>query len=447
MFEFLSSSFTKVLDKLKGKGLLTAEDIDSALRDIRVALIEADVSLAAIRHLMERIKSKALGAEVISSIKPGQMIVKIVHDELIEILKEEGSELKINYPGPVVILIAGLQGAGKTTTTAKLALRLKQKHKKKILLASTDTRRPAAQKQLEILGKQIDIETLEIIENSDPIDITKRALVKAKSGNFDILLIDTSGRTHIDDELMSELKEIHTLSSPQETLLIVDSMIGQDAVNIAKAFCDKIQITGVILTKMDGDSRGGAALSMRFITGCPIRFIGIGEKINELDDFRPESIASRILNMGDVLSLVEKMSEVVDEQESAKLIHKMQKGNFDMNDFLSQLKSMKKMGGISSIIGMIPGFSKLKTSAEQINMGEAAFLKQKAIIESMTKIERLNPKILNPSRKHRIAKGSGTSIQEVNKLLKQHLQMCGMMKKMNKMDMQSIKKLGSSLMG
>ena len=323
MFEFLSNSFVKVLEKLKGKGFLNAEDIDSAMREIRVALIEADASLPVIRHLIERIKAKALGVEVISSIKPGQMVVKIVHDELVEILKSDNAELKLNYPSPVVILIAGLQGAGKTTTAAKLALRLKQKHQKKVLLASTDTRRPAAQKQLEVLGKQIGADTLEIINTEGPLDITKRAIKSAKSGNFDILIIDTAGRTHIDDELMLELKDIHSLSSPQETLLVVDSMIGQDAVNIAKNFCESIDMTGTILTKMDGDSRGGAALSMKFITGCPIKFIGLGEKINELEEFRAESIASRILNMGDIVSLVEKMTEVVNEEESKKIVKKI----------------------------------------------------------------------------------------------------------------------------
>jgi signal recognition particle subunit SRP54 len=439
VFNFLSDNLGKIFDKLRKKGALTQDDIESAMREIRIALIEADVSLPAIRHLVDQIKIKALGAEVVTSITPGQMVVKIVNDELTQMLTHANSELQINYPAPVVILMSGLQGSGKTTTSAKLALRLKQKYKKKVLLASTDIRRPAAQKQLEILGKQIGIDTLDIIEGQKPLEIAKRAIVTARAGNFDVVIIDTSGRMHIDDELMDELKELQEISSPKEVLLVVDSMIGQDAVNMAKKFSEQINITGFILTKMDGDARGGAALSMKFVTGLPIKFIGTGEKINEIDEFRSASIASRILNMGDIVSLVEKMSAVVDEQESEKLAKKIQKGNFDMNDFLSQMKSMQKMGGISSILGMMPGLGKLKVNADQIKMGENTFKKQKAIIESMTLKERRDPKIINPSRKHRIAKGSGTSIQEVNRLLKQHLEMCTMMKKMD------MKKLFSGL--
>lgn len=431
MFDYLSKNLGKIFEALKKKGVLTESDINTALREIRIALIEADVALPAIKHLIEQIKVKALGTEVLSSITPGQMIIKIVHDELVSMLQSDKTNLKLNYPTPIVFVMVGLQGAGKTTTTAKLALHLRQKYKKKVLLVSTDTRRPAAQKQLEVLGKQINIETLPIVEEETALQITNRALSEAKSGNYDVLIVDTAGRLSIDEELMLELNEICQIARPQEVLLVADCMIGQDSVNVAKAFNEQVSLSGIILTKTEGDARGGAALSMKFITGCPIKLIGVGEKVNDLEEFKAESIASRILNMGDIISLVEKMKDIVDEKESEKLAKKLQKGKFDMNDLLAQLKTMKKLGGVGSLIGMIPGFGKLKASAEQIKQWKEMFKRQEAIIFSMTDFERRNPKLINPSRKNRIARGSGTSIQEVNRLLKQHLEMNNMIKKMS----------------
>ncbi|CAG7591037.1 MAG: signal recognition particle protein [Candidatus Midichloria sp.] len=446
MFDYLSKNLGKVFEALKKKGVLTESDINTALREIRIALIEADVALPAIKHLIEQIKVKALGTEVLSSITPGQMIIKIVHDELVSMLQSDKTDLKLNYTTPIVFVMVGLQGAGKTTTTAKLALHLRQKYKKKVLLASTDTRRPAAQKQLEVLGKQINIETLPIVEKDTALQITNKALSAAKSGNYDVLIVDTAGRLSIDEELMLELNAICKIAGPQEILLVADCMIGQDSVNVAKAFNEQVSLSGIILTKTEGDARGGAALSMKFITGCPIKLIGVGEKVNDLEEFKAESIASRILNMGDIVSLVEKMKDIVDAKESEKLAKKLQKGKFDMNDLLAQLKTMKKLGGVGSLIGMIPGFGKLKASAEQIKQGEEMFKRQEAIIFSMTDFERRNPKLINPSRKNRIARGSGTSIQEVNRLLKQYLDMNNMIKKMSNMDPSNLKRLGSKFM-
>ncbi|CAK6537149.1 MAG: signal recognition particle protein [Candidatus Midichloria mitochondrii] len=446
MFDYLSKSLGEIFEALKKKGVLTESDINTALRKVRIALIEADVALPAIKHLIEQIRVKALGTEVLSSITPGQMIIKIVHDELVSMLQSDKTNLKLNYPTPIVFVMVGLQGAGKTTTTAKLALHLRQKYKKKVLLASTDTRRPAAQKQLEVLGKQINIETLPIAEEDTALQITNRALSEAKSGNYDVLIVDTAGRLGIDEELMLELNEICQIAQPQEVLLVADCMIGQDSVNVAEAFNEQVSLSGIILTKTEGDARGGAALSMKFITGCPIKLIGVGEKVNDLEEFKAESIASRILNMGDIISLVEKMKDIVDEKESEKLAKKLQKGRFDMNDLLAQLKTVKKLGGVGSLIGMIPGFGKLKASAEQIKQGEEMFKRQEAIIFSMTDFERRNPKLINPSRKNRIARGSGTSIQEVNRLLKQYLEMNNMIKKMSNMDPSNLKRLGSKFM-
>lgn len=446
MFDYLNRNLSKIFDCLKKKGILTKNDITIALREIRISLIEADVALPVIKHLIEQIKVKALGTEVLSSITPGQMIIKIVHNELVSMLQSNKVELKLNYPTLVVFIMVGLQGAGKTITTAKLALWLRQKYKKKILLASIDTRRPAAQKQLEVLGKQINITTLPIVEKENAVQITNRALVEAKAGNYDVLIIDTAGRSSIDKELMLELNEIYQIAKPQEVLLVADCMIGQDSVNVAKTFNEQVSLSGIILTKTEGDARGGAVLSMKFITGCPIKFIGVGEKINDLEEFKAESIASRILNMKDIVSLVEKMKDIVDEKESEKLAKKLQKGNFDMNDLLTQLKTMKKLGGVSSLIGMIPGFVKLKASAEQIRQGEEMFKRQEAIIFSMTNLERRNPKLINRSRKNRIAKGSGTSIQEVNKLLKQYLEVNNMIKKMSNVSSNNLKRLGSKFM-
>lgn len=449
MFHYLGDNLAKIFRKLNGKGVLKEEDINLAMREIRVALIESDVSLEAIKHLTGQIREKALGREVFASVTPSQMIVKIVNDELIRILKgdqEQSHQVNLSAVPPVVILMAGLQGVGKTTTAAKIALRLKQKHKKKVLLASTDVKRPAAQKQLEILAKQIDVDSLEIIPKEESFEIAKRALSYAKAHHYDVVIIDTAGRIAIEEDMMQELKILCDFLKPQEILLVADCMIGQGAANMAKEFNDMIKVTGIVLTKSEGDARGGGALSMKFVTGCPIKFLGTGEKLNDIEEFKPEGIVSRILGMGDVVSLVEKVGEVVDQKQSEQMMKKIAKGDFDMNDLLSQLKNMKKIGGLSSIIGMIPGFGKLKSNSEQLQYGEKIFKKQEAIICSMTKEERKNPKICNGSRKQRIARGAGVSVQDINKLMKQHLQMAGMMKQMRGMGASEMKKMGSRLM-
>ncbi len=431
MFDRLTQSISNSFSKLRGKGLLKEEDISEAMREIRIALLEADVALPVAKEFIEKVKAKSLGEEIVRSISPAQMIVKIVHDELTEILGgEEINDVNLNTNPPVVILVAGLQGSGKTTSCGKLAHYLKSKKHKKVLLASLDIYRPAAQQQLEILGKQIGVESAEIIAGQKPKDITERALKKARTEGFDVVILDTAGRLHIDSELMDELKEIEKISNPTETFLVGDAMTGQDAVNIAREFAAQIKLTGIILTRMDGDARGGAALSMRSITGCPIKFVGLGEKISEFEPFHAKRIAGRILDMGDVVALVEKAQENFDQDEAEKMMKKLQKGGFDLNDLYKQIKMIQKMGGVSGMASFIPGLAKVKSQIEDANIDKNVLKKQLAIIESMTTQERRFPKVLSGSRKRRIAKGSGTTVQEINQLIKQHMQMSKMMGKM-----------------
>ena len=433
MFNSLSTKLTGVFDKLRGRGTLSEADIDSALREVRIALLEADVALPVVKQFTTSLKEKAIGAEIIKSISPAQMVIKLVQDHLTELLGSKFSELNLNATPPVVILMVGLQGSGKTTSTGKLALRLKNRFNKKILLASLDVYRPAAQKQLEVLAGQVGVGSLPIIEGEKPLAITTRALSTGKLEGYDVILLDTAGRLHIDEELMQELIQVKQLANPLETLLVADSLTGQDAVNIAREFNEKIGVTGIILTRLDGDGRGGAALSMRTITGKPIKFSGVGEKLSDFEEFHPARIASRILDMGDVVSLVERAAETIDKAEAEKMAKKFQEGSFDFDDLLSQLRNMKKMGGMSGLMGMLPGIGKIKSQLAEANVDESVLARQEAIILSMTKKERKNPKLLNGSRKLRIAKGSGTSVQEINKLFKAWQQMETMMKQMRKL--------------
>ncbi|HEU5047626.1 MAG TPA: signal recognition particle protein [Rickettsiales bacterium] len=433
MFNSLSTKINGVLNKLRGRGALTEADIDEALREVRIALLEADVALPVVKQFTQSLKEKAVGAEVVKSISPGQMVIKLVQDHLTELLGSESAELNLAATPPVVILMAGLQGSGKTTSTGKLALRLKNRMGKKILLASLDVYRPAAQKQLEVLAQQAGVGSLPIVEGEKPEAIARRALTTGKQEGYDIIMLDSAGRLHIDDELMDELKNVKQIANPLETLLVADALTGQDAVNIARQFHEKIGVTGIILTRLDGDGRGGAALSMRSITGQPIKFAGVGEKLTDFEEFHPARIASRILDMGDVVSLVERAVENIDKEEAEKMAAKFQEGSFDFDDLLSQLRNMKKMGGLGSLMGMLPGIGKIKDKMGEANIDENILAKQEAIIMSMTKKERKNPKLLNGSRKLRIAKGSGTTVQDVNKLFKAWQQMEGMMKQMRKL--------------
>jgi signal recognition particle subunit SRP54 len=441
MFDSLSQRFTGIFDRLKRKGLLSEQDVDSALREIRLALLEADVALPVAKEFVEKVRIQAIGAELFKSVSAAQLVIKIVNDVLVETLgNAEESELQIRAL-PTVILMAGLQGSGKTTTTGKLAHRLQQKQRKKVLMASLDIYRPAAQKQLEVLGTQNSIATLPIIANENPAAITARALEEAKKGGFDVLLLDTAGRLHIDDGLMHELQQIKSLANPHEVILVADAMTGQDAVRSAEAFHKAVGITGVILTRMDGDSRGGAALSLRMTTGQPIKFLGLGEKIDEIEPFDPKRIANRMLDMGDIVSLVERAAEAVAEDEAARLERRMQKGLFSLNDLATQLRTLQKMGGVSGILTLLPGVGKLKDAiGDQKN--DRKLQRMEAIIRAMTPQERKHPEILNASRKRRIASGSGVDIALVNTLLKQHLQMAKMVKKFSTMDKKALMRGG-----
>jgi len=433
MFNSLSDKLNGVLGKLRGKGTLSESDIDTAMREVRLALLEADVALSVVKDFTNSLKQKTIGTEIIKSISPAQMVIKLVQDHLTELLGSEHAELNLSVTPPAVILMAGLQGSGKTTSSGKLALRLKNKLGKKVLLASLDIYRPAAQKQLEVLATQTGSGSLPIQEGEKPLEITRRALNMGKLEGYDVVILDTAGRLHIDDEMMQELQAVKTLANPIETLLVADSLTGQDAVNIAKQFHEKIGVTGIILTRLDGDGRGGAALSMRAITGQPIKFAGMGEKLDQFEEFHPERIAGRILDKGDIVSLVERAAETIDKAESEAMALKMQQGSFDFDDLLKQLRNMKKMGGFGGIMGMLPGISKIKDKIAEANIDEKMMARQEAIILSMTKKERQNPRLLNGSRKQRIAKGSGTSVQEINKLFKAWQQMEDMMKQMKKL--------------
>lgn len=444
MFDNFSGKITKIFDSISGKKFVSEDDLNTTMREIRIALLEADVSLPIAKSFIEKVKAESVGQQVVKSVSPGQMIVKIVHDELVKLLGGEKSEINFNAKPPVIILMVGLQGAGKTTTSGKLALRFKSKIHKKVLVASLDTYRPAAADQLKILASRVGVEFDQFDASQKPLALAKKAKQKAIDGGFEVLILDTAGRTHINDEMMQELVEIQNAVSPTEILLVVDAMIGQDAVNVAKNFSEKLQLTGTILTRLDGDSRGGAALTMKAATNCPIKFIGVGEKSEELEEFNPDRIASRIVGMGDVVSLVEKAQEVFDADEMEKAAKKMQKGKFDFDDLLGQIRGMKKMGGLGSILNLLPGAGKLKEHLGKLGGMESEIKRQEALILSMTKKERSNPDILNSSRKHRIARGAGSTIQEVNSLLKKYKQMQKMMGKFGKMDPRKIQEMMDS---
>ncbi len=431
MFESLQSRLTGVFDKLRGRGALTEADVDAALGEVRTALVEADVALPVVKDFIDKVRPRAVGENVIRSVTPGQQVIKIVHDVLVETLGEENAALNIGAP-PAPVLMVGLQGSGKTTTSAKLALMLQTKEKKRVLMASLDTTRPAAMEQLKVLGEQAGVATLPIMPGQAPLDIARRAMASAKVGGYDVLILDTAGRQHVDEQLMGEVAAVKTLVSPHETLLVADSLTGQDAVNIAKSFNERVNISGIILTRVDGDARGGAALSMRTVTGAPIKFLGAGEKLDALEPFFPARVAGRILDMGDVVSLVEKAAETLDKQEAEKIAAKMKKGQFDMNDLASQLNQMKKLGGMKGVLGMLPGVGKIKGQLEAAGLDDKILTRQEAIIQSMTKKERADPDLINGSRRKRIAAGAGVDVSEVNKLLKMHRQMADMMKKIGK---------------
>jgi signal recognition particle subunit SRP54 len=433
LFESLSERLGEVFDRLKRRGALSEEDVAAALREVRVALLEADVALPVVRDFIAKVQEQAVGQEVVRSITPGQMVVKIVHDTLIETLGSEAVEIDLNAPAPVAILVVGLQGSGKTTTTAKIGHYLADKQQKKVLMASLDVRRPAAQEQLRVLGDQVLVSTLDVRPGEMPVMIAKRAMDQARREGYEVVLLDTAGRLTIDDGLMSEATAIRDAAKPHEILLVADAMTGQDAVNTAQAFHEKVGITGIVLTRMDGDARGGAALSMRAVTGQPIKLVGVGEKMDELEPFHPERIAGRILDMGDVVTLVERANELVEDEEAEKIARKLAKGEFDLNDLLDQLRQLKKMGGLGGVMSMLPGVGKLKKQMADHNLDDSLIKRQEAIILSMTKKERLKPALVKASRKKRIAAGSGTSVQEINKLLKQYQQMQTMMKRMKKM--------------
>ncbi|MCR4268694.1 signal recognition particle protein [Nitratireductor sp. ZSWI3] len=430
MFESLQERLGSILNGLTGRGSLSEADVAAALREVRRALIEADVALDVVRSFTDRVREKAVGAEVLKSIKPGQMVVKIVHDELVEMLGAEGETIDLNAPAPVVVMMVGLQGSGKTTTTGKIAKRMSERQGKKVLMASLDTRRPAAQEQLRQIGEQTGVATLPIVANQSPVDIAKRAVQAGKLGGHDVVILDTAGRTHIDEPLMVEMADIKRAANPHEILLVADSLTGQDAVNLANNFNDRVGITGLVLTRMDGDGRGGAALSMRAVTGKPIKLIGVGEKMDALEEFHPRRIADRILGMGDIVSLVEKAAETIDAEKAAAMAKKMQDGKFDLNDLADQLRQMQNMGGMGGIMGMMPGMGKMKDQMAAAGLDDKMFGRQIAIIQSMTPKERANPDLLKHSRKKRIAAGSGTDAAQINKLLKMHRQMADMMKAM-----------------
>lgn len=433
MFESLSERLGGVFDRLRGRGALNEADVREAMREVRVALLEADVALPVVRSFIDKVTEEAVGQSVLRSITPGQQVVKIVNDALVEMLGAEASELELAVTPPAIIMMVGLQGSGKTTTTAKIAKRLSEKDRKKVLMASLDVNRPAAQEQLAILGEQIGVATLPIVAGQQPVDIAKRAMQAAKLQGYDVLMLDTAGRLHVDQQLMAEMQAVADIAQPAETLLVVDSLTGQDAVNVAKNFSDQVHLTGVILTRMDGDARGGAALSMRAVTGKPIKFVGTGEKLDGLDVFHPGRVAGRILGMGDVVSLVERAAETIQQDEAEALAAKMAKGQFDMNDLRAQLQQMQRMGGLGALAGMLPGMKKMQGAMAQSGMDDRILVRMDAIISSMTKKERTKPELLQAKRKIRIANGAGTTVQEVNKLLKMHQEMSTAMKKIRKM--------------
>ncbi|GGN47347.1 signal recognition particle protein [Novosphingobium indicum] len=434
MFDSLSDRLGGVFDKLRGRGALKEQDVRDAMREVRIALLEADVALPVVRRFVDQVTEKAIGQSVLRSVTPGQQVVKIVNDALVEMLGGDTTpELDLNAAPPVVIMMVGLQGSGKTTSTAKISKFLKDKQGKKVLMASLDVNRPAAQEQLKVLGEQVGVATLPIIAGQQPTEIATRALQSAKLQAVDVLLLDTAGRLHVDQQLMDEMKAVSAISSPRETLLVVDSLTGQDAVNVAQSFSGEVDLTGVVLTRMDGDARGGAALSMRAVTGKPIKFAGTGEKPEAIEIFHPSRVANRILGMGDVVSLVEKAAESVKVEEAEALAKRMEQGKFDMNDLRMQLKQMQNMGGLGMLANMMPGMKKAKAAMAASNMDDKVLVRMDAIIGSMTPKERTNPALLNAKRKIRVAKGSGTQVQDINKLIKMHQEMSKAMKQIKKM--------------
>ena len=432
MFENLTNKFEEIFSSLKKAPSLDERQVDEGLKSIRLALLEADVSLDVVKEFINRLKPKALGQEIVRSTSPGQMVVKIVYDELVSFLGDKNSEVQLNAVPPVPIMLVGLQGSGKTTTTAKLARFLEKNNKKKVMMASLDIYRPAAQEQLRLLGEQNNIPTLPVIEGQLPADICRRAISAANLNGSEVILFDTAGRTQIDFQMMNEIKQIEDIVNPSETILVADSLTGQVAANVAKEFKNTVNLTGIVLTRSDGDARGGAALSMKYVADVPIKFLGVGEKIENFEVFYPDRIANRLLGMGDIVSLVEKAAEDLDQENLEKTEEKIKKGQFSLEDYLSQLRQMKKMGGIEGIMSFLPGVSKVKSQMDQTGVDEKIITQNEAIILSMTKKERENPKIIDGSRKKRIANGSGTDIANINKLLKQFKMMSEMMKKMSK---------------
>ena len=441
MFDALSDRLGNVFDRLKGKGSLSESDVNAAMREVRIALLEADVAVEVVKSFIDGVKERAVGQEVTKSVTPGQQVIKIVNDNLIEMLGKEPAWIELNAVPPVPILMIGLQGSGKTTTAAKIASRLTRRDKKKVMMASLDVTRPAAREQLRVLGEQIDVSTLPMAEGETAVSIAKRAMAASRLQGYDVVILDTAGRVTVDQGLMEEIKQISEITNPAEKILVADALTGQDAVTTAKNFHQNVGVTGIVLTRMDGDSRGGAALSMRSVTGVPIKAVGTGEKLENLEDFHPERVAGRILGMGDVVSLVEKAAETIEVEEAEKIALKMQKGQFDFNDMLTQLQQVSKMGGLGGVLAMLPGVGKLQKQMASAGVDDKSIARQVAIIQSMTAQERKSPKLLNASRKRRVASGSGTTAQEINRLLKQQMEMARMMKKVGKMG--GLKGLGS----
>jgi signal recognition particle subunit SRP54 len=433
LFDSLSDRLSGVFDRLRGRGALSEEDVRGAMREVRIALLEADVALPVVRRFVDGVTETAIGQQVLRSVTPGQQVVKIVHDALTEMLGSDTAELDLAATPPVVIMMVGLQGSGKTTSTAKIAKLLKDKQGKKVLMASLDVNRPAAQEQLAVLGSQVGVATLPIVPGQTPVEIATRALNAARLQAVDVLMLDTAGRLHVDQALMDEMKAVSAISAPRETLLVVDSLTGQDAVNVAQNFAGQVPLTGVVLTRMDGDARGGAALSMRAVTGQPIKFAGTGEKLDAIEAFDPQRVAGRILGMGDIVSIVEKAAAAVSADEADKLAQRMAKGEFDMNDLRTQLRQMQRMGGLGALAGLMPGMKKAKQAMANSGMDDRVLLHMDAIIGSMTPRERARPELLNAKRKIRVAKGSGTQVQDVNKIIKMHQEMARAMKQIRKM--------------
>jgi signal recognition particle subunit SRP54 len=430
MFDSLSDRLGGILDGLTRRGALQEADIEAAMREVRRALIEADVALDVASEFTEQVRKNAVGVEVTKSVTPGQMVVKVVHDQLVATLGAQGQGIDLNAAPPVAIMMVGLQGSGKTTTTAKVAKRLVERQKKKVLMASLDVRRPAAMEQLAVLGRDAQVPTLPVIEGQTPVQIARRALEAGRLGGYDVVMLDTAGRTTLDEAMMSEAAEVKKAANPHEVLLVADALTGQDAVNLARSFDERVGLTGIVLTRVDGDGRGGAALSMRAVTGKPIKLIGTGEKLDALEDFDPARIAGRILGMGDVVALVEKAAETIDAEKAMRAAERMRKGAFDLSDLREQITQMQAMGGMSGLMGMLPGVAKMKNQLAQANLDETVLKRQVAIIDSMTPQERRNPNVLKHSRKKRIAAGSGTRAEDINKLLKMHRTMADMMKAM-----------------